>query len=117
MQAMKHIRDEKRYKSDMRFEDYISFVEDGTLKVIKDWSDSPDEALLSKEVMEIIERAVNELPMHYRIVFHLRDVEGLSNVEVVKILGLSLSGAKSRVHRARLFLRNKLSDYFYEYGK
>ncbi len=62
--------------------------------------------------MEIIERAVNELPMPYRIVFHLRDVESLSNVEVEKKLKLSLPNVKSRIHRARLVLRNKPSDYF-----
>ncbi len=67
---------------------------------------------LSKEAMEIIESAVNELPEPYRIVFHLRDVEGLTNQEVAGILGLSLPNVKSGIHRARLFLRDKLSDYF-----
>lgn len=117
--SYEHLRIEKRYKNDMSLEDYISFVEDGALKEAQtnDWPDRPDEVLFSKEVIEIVERAVNELPMHYGTVFHLRDVEGLSNVEVAKILRLSLPNVKSRIHRARLFLKNKLSDYFYEYGK
>jgi DNA-directed RNA polymerase specialized sigma24 family protein len=50
--------------------------------VIKDWSDRPDEVLFSKEVMEIIGKAVNELPVAYRVVFHLRDVEGFTNHEI-----------------------------------
>ena len=53
--------------------------------------------------MEVIERAVNELPVTYRVVFHLRDVEGLTNNEVVKELGLSLTTVKARIHKARLF--------------
>jgi RNA polymerase sigma-70 factor (ECF subfamily) len=47
----------------------------------------------------------------------LRDVEGLTNPEVAKILGLSVTNVKSRIHRARLFLRDRLSDYFYEWRK
>ena len=64
--------------------------------------------------MEVIERAVNELPVTYRVVFLLRDVEGLTNHEVAKVLDLSGTAVKARIHRARLFLRDKLSDYFYE---
>lgn len=84
---------------------------------IKDWSDEPDEALFSKEAMGIIEKAVDELPEPYRVVFHLRDVEELSNEEVANILELSVPAVKSRHHRARLYLRDKLSDYFWEWRK
>jgi RNA polymerase sigma-70 factor (ECF subfamily) len=100
-------------------ENYAPYGEDGVLRgvEVKDWSDIPDEVLLSKEVMETIEKAVNELPASYRVVFHLRDVEGLTNHEVAKILGLSLPNVKSRIHRTRLFLRNKLSGYFSTNGK
>jgi RNA polymerase sigma-70 factor (ECF subfamily) len=61
--------------------------------------------------------AVNELPMTYRVVFHLRDVEGLTNQEVAKVLGLSLTNVKARIRRARLFLRDKLSDYLSTNGE
>jgi RNA polymerase sigma-70 factor (ECF subfamily) len=100
-------------------ENYAPYGEDGVLRgvEVKDWSDIPDEVLLSKEVMETIEKAVNELPEPYRIVFHLRDVEGLANHEVAKILGLSLPNIKSRIHRARLFLRDRLSGHFSMNGK
>jgi RNA polymerase sigma-70 factor (ECF subfamily) len=114
------LRVEKKYESVVSLEDYVPYDEDGRLKgriETKDWSEKPDEALLSKEAMEIIEKAVNELPEPYRVVFHLRDIEGYSNDEVSEILGLSVPALKSRLHRARLFLRDRLSDYFYEWGK
>lgn len=65
--------------------------------------------------MEKIEKAINELPINYRTVFHLRDVEGLTNQEVARVLRLSLPAVKSRLLRARLSLRGTLSDYFYEW--
>lgn len=111
-----HLRAEKKYKNNRGLENYVSYDEDGTLKgvQIEDWSDRPDEMFLSKEVMEIIEKIVNELPISYRVVFHLRDVEGLTDYDTAKALSLSVSAVKSRIHRARLFLRDRLSDYFYE---
>jgi RNA polymerase sigma-70 factor, ECF subfamily len=114
-----YLRDEKKHKNEVSLEEYVSHDEDGAFKgvEIKDWSDRPDEVLQSKEAMEIIEGAVNELPVAHRVVFHLRDVEGLTNHEVSKILGLPLPNVKSRVHRARLFLRDRLSDYFLEKGE
>lgn len=118
--AYMHLRAEKKYESDVSLEDYVPYDENGTLKgriKVKDWSDRPDKALLSKEAMEIIEKAVDELPEPYRVVVHLRDIEGLSNEEVSVLLGLSVPALKSRLHRARLFLRDKLSDYFYEWSK
>jgi RNA polymerase sigma-70 factor, ECF subfamily len=110
-----HLRDEKKYKNEVSLEEYVSHDEDGAFKGVetKDWSDRPDEVLQSKEAMEIIEKAVNELPVHHRVVFHLRDVEGFTSQEVAKVLGLSLTAVKTRIHRARLLLRNKLLDYFY----
>jgi RNA polymerase sigma-70 factor, ECF subfamily len=110
-----HLRTEKKkHKNEVSLEEYASYNDDGILKRVemKDWSNRPDEVLQSKEAMEIIEGAVNELPLAYRVIFHLRDVEGLTNHEISKILGLSLPNVKSRIHRARLYLRGKLSDYF-----
>jgi RNA polymerase sigma-70 factor (ECF subfamily) len=110
------IRNKKKHGKSMSLEDYVPYNEKGMLSetLLKDWSYSPDEIFAGKEGMELIERAIDELPEKYRIVFHLRDIEGLSNEEVGDILGLSISAVKSRIHRARLFLRDSLSDYFYE---
>jgi RNA polymerase sigma-70 factor (ECF subfamily) len=108
-----HLRGETKYRNDVSLDDFAPYEEDGVLRGIeaKDWSGRPDEMLFSKEVLAIIEKAVDELPVTYGTVFHLRDVEGLANNEVAKILGLSVPNVKSKIHRARLFLRDRLSDY------
>ena len=64
---------------------------------------------------EKLENAINELPEKYKVVFQLKDVEGMSNQEVADILGLSLPAVKSRALRARLFLKDKLTDYYSEF--
>lgn len=113
-----HLRaKKKKYENEVSLEDYTSYSESGVLEgvQIKEWTDRADEELLSREAMKTIETAVNELPVSHRVVFHMRDVEGLTNPEVAKILGLSVTNVKSRIHRARLFLRDRLSDYFYEW--
>ncbi len=111
-----YLRTEKKYKCDINPEEYVSYDEDGTLKgvEIKNWNSRPDEVLLCIEAMEIIDQIMNEVPELSRIVIHLRDIEGLSNGEVAGVLDLSVPAVKSILHRARLFLRDKLSDYFYE---
>jgi RNA polymerase sigma-70 factor, ECF subfamily len=107
-----HLTEKK--KNEVSLENYVSYDEDEAFKVMKDWSDRADEVLLSKEAMEIMEKVVRGLPVSYRVVFHLRDVEGLTNPEMAKLFGLSLAVVKFRIHRARLFLRDRLSGYFYE---
>ena len=114
------LRSEKKHDNNLSLENYAPYDEQGTLMgkiMYKDWSSRPDIIIFNKESIEIIERAVNELPESYRTVFHLRDIEGLSNEEVASALELSVPAVKSRLHRARLFLRDKLSDYFYEWRK
>ena len=114
-----HLRGEKKHEADVSLEGYAPYDEKGTLMgriASKDWTDRPDKVLFSKEALDMIDKAVNQLPESYRVVFHLRDVEGLSNEEVAEILGLSIPAIKSRLHRGRLFLRDKLSDYFYEWS-
>ena len=76
-----------------------------------DWSKRADEQLEDREVRLAIENAVQNLPEDYRIVFLLRDVEGLSSEEMAEILGISVAAVKSRLHRARLVLREKLESY------
>ncbi len=115
-----HLRAEKKYESNVSLDNYVPYDEKGTLmgKIkAKDWSSRPDIIIFSKEALETIEKSVNELPESFRIVYHLRDVEGLSNEEISKILDLSVPAVKSRLHRARLFLRDRLSDYFDEWRK
>jgi RNA polymerase sigma-70 factor (ECF subfamily) len=62
----------------------------------------------------VMDEAISELPEALRIVFILRDLEGLSTAETGEVLGLSDGAVKTRLHRARLWLRERLSAYFAE---
>ncbi|GJM15289.1 MAG: RNA polymerase sigma factor [Thermodesulfobacteriota bacterium] len=115
-----YLRSQKKHENNISLENYAPYDEKGTLMgriMYKDWSSRPDIIIFNKEAVVIIEKAINELPESYRTVFHLRDIEGLSNEEVGNILEISIPAVKSRLHRARLFLRDKLSDYFYEWRR
>src|SRR5262249_38766157 len=72
----------------------------------------PDLQAIDRETRALIERAVAGLPQKYREVFVLSDVEGLGNAEVADALGLSPGTVKSRLHRARLRLRDRLAPHF-----
>jgi|UniRef100_A0A7V3UZY9 RNA polymerase sigma-70 factor (ECF subfamily) len=78
---------------------------------LPDTAKTPEEVFAQKRLREKLDRAVQELPEEYRKVVVLRDLEGLSNEEVSRILKLSVPAVKSRLHRARLALREKLAGY------
>jgi RNA polymerase sigma-70 factor (ECF subfamily) len=78
----------------------------------EDWSQRPDEQLQSEELRRHIQTAVDALPEGLRTVFLVRDVEGLSTEETAEMLGLSLPAVKTRLHRARLALREAIGHYF-----
>jgi RNA polymerase sigma-70 factor (ECF subfamily) len=84
---------------------------------IADWRENPEELLMRAETRQLIEQALNELPEKYRLVFLLRDVEGLSVKETVEALGISEANVKVRLLRARLQLREKLTRYFGDEAK
>ncbi|MFQ5915672.1 MAG: RNA polymerase sigma factor [Nitrospinota bacterium] len=71
-------------------------------------SPTPEEALEEKEGRTLLEKAIGKLPEEYRAILVLRDLEGRSAAEVAEILGLSVQAAKSRLHRARVFVRREL---------
>lgn len=77
-----------------------------------DWSKRPDDQLQSTELRAAIQAAVDELPESSRAVFLVRDVEGLSTEETAEALGLSVPAVKTRLHRARLSLREAITRYF-----
>jgi RNA polymerase sigma-70 factor (ECF subfamily) len=79
-----------------------------------DWSTDPAQALLKTEVQQAMESALDKLPAKYRLVFVLRDLEGLSIEETSQALGISAANVKVRLMRARLFLREALAGYFHE---
>lgn len=70
---------------------------------------TPEQALENKELREALEQAINKLPKKYRMALVLRDMEGLSAGEAGAIMGLTERAVKSRLHRARLFVRRELS--------
>jgi len=118
--SYKYLRAKKSYEKDVSLEDHASHNESGESGAlegvqIKYGSHIPDEILLSRKEMEMIEMAVNEFPMTHRFVFLLRDVELLTYHEVAEILGFSLPADMSRIHRARFLLRDKLSGYLDEW--
>ena len=76
------------------------------------WALMPLDKLLNDELLDKINAAIFTLPEKYRLVIVLRDIEGFSTAETAQILNLSDANVKVRLHRARLFLRNKLKGYF-----
>lgn len=82
---------------------------------LHDWSALPEQELLTEEGLHHMEEAIRALPESLRSVFVLRDIEGLSTAETGEALGLTETAVKSRLHRARLFLRERLSEYFAEW--
>jgi len=87
-------------------------TEEGVIaEPVRDWTRLPPEELERKELAQRIEQAVGQLPPEYRSVFVLRDIEGLSAEEACEVLNLSVAALKSRLHRARLFMRKQLTDY------
>lgn len=88
------------------------FDEDGKhVELMTDWSGKVDDAALQGELRTVLWSAIDSLPPDYRTAFLLHDVEGLSNPDIARTLGISLPAVKSRVHRSRLFLRERLARY------
>ena len=79
---------------------------------VPDWAQMPLDKVLSNELLDQINEAIVTLPEKYRLVIVLRDIEGFSTAETAQILNLSDANVKVRLHRARLFLRDKLKGYF-----
>ena len=78
---------------------------------LADWSAGGEDVALQAEQRRILEAAIGELPANHRATFLLHDMEGLSNPEIAQTLHLKVATVKSRVHRARLFLRARLTEY------
>ena len=88
-------------------------TEEGSVpRDLADWAPDPEQNYSQTELAEILRKTIQGLPQGFRIVFVLRDVEGLSTEETAETLGLSIPAVKSRLLRARLQLRERLSRYF-----
>jgi RNA polymerase sigma-70 factor (ECF subfamily) len=76
----------------------------------------PDQVLLDREQRAVIDTAIGRLPDGFRETYVLADVEGLPNAEIADMLHLSVPAVKSRLHRARLRMRELLAPHFEEVG-
>lgn len=74
--------------------------------------DLPSKETLNEELKSKLDEAIKKLPLKYRLVFLLRDVEGLSIEETKKVLNLTVPVIKSRLHRARNYLKKELQEYY-----
>jgi RNA polymerase sigma-70 factor, ECF subfamily len=79
---------------------------------VADWAPNPEELYRASELKGILRKTLQELGEGLRVVFVLRDIEGLSTAQTAEALGLSLTAVKARSFRARLQLRERLSRYF-----
>lgn len=78
---------------------------------IADWSALPETQVLRSELRAVLEEAISQLPDIYRSVILLRDVEELSTWEAAEVLDVSAEVVKTRLHRARLAVRQRLDEY------
>jgi RNA polymerase sigma-70 factor (ECF subfamily) len=105
----------KRFEVEVALEEHLpTFRDDGHREgdrtyLLADWSQTPEAELLAGEARVTLNRALDALPEDYRAVLTLREVEGYSNEEVAEMLRESIASVKSRLHRARMALREQLT--------
>ncbi len=102
----------KRRPNQVSLDEPVGTEEDSMPREIEDWGPSPEQRYAQTQLQEILSGAIAELDPAFRIVFLLRDVEELSTEETAELLGLSVPAVKSRLLRARLRLRQRLSKSF-----
>ena len=108
----------KRADREVLLEDHLPrFREDGHREgdramLLMDWSRSPEEECLSRESRDAVRQMIARLPEAYQMVVLLKDMEELSNEEVAEILGESVAAVKSRLHRARMAIREQATRLF-----
>ncbi len=114
-QALMKLRKRKSDRS-VSLDDTIDTGENTVAREIAAWDENPEEQYGREELNQILTSAVDGLTPIYRAVFVLRDVDGLSTEETAEALELSVPAVKSRLLRARLQLRDKLTRYFKRKG-
>ena len=111
--AYQKLRTRRQKSAEIAIDDVMPSLEDDGrhFEPIDDWSNRVDEQALQGELRRVLQEAIDGLPDEYRTALVMHDVEGLSNPDIAETLGISLPAVKSRVHRSRLFVRKKLTDY------
>ena len=112
--ALMRLRSQRRHPEISTEELPVGYLDNyGQLPSVgENWSKRPDDELQSEELRRHIQTSVDALPEIYRTVFLLRDVEGLSTEETGEILAISVPTVKTRLHRARIALRDAITQYF-----
>jgi RNA polymerase sigma-70 factor, ECF subfamily len=108
--AYQKVRGQRR-RTEVSLDDVLPvFHDDGTHAApIEDWSSRVNDPAHQAEMRRVLSEALDALPEDARTAVILRDIEGCSTAEVAETLGLTIANAKTRVHRARLFLRHPLA--------
>jgi len=114
-QALMKLRKRKSDRS-VSLDDTIDTGEDTVAREIAGWDENPEQQYSREELSRILGGAVEDLAPIYRAVFVLRDIDELSTEETADALGLSIPAVKSRLLRARLQLRDKLTRFFKRKG-
>jgi len=109
-QALMKLR--KRRPNHVSLDEEIDTGEDTVPREVEDWGPSPEQRYEQTELSGILGQVIGELDPSFRTVFQLRDIDEMSTEETAEALGLSVPAVKSRLLRARLKLRQKLSRYF-----
>ncbi|MFZ5518242.1 MAG: RNA polymerase sigma factor [Candidatus Zhuqueibacterota bacterium] len=107
-QALMRLRTKKKERAS--FESNLEDENKDYSVFIQSLDAGPLDALLNTELKEKMDYAISKLPDNYRTVFVLKDIEGMALKEIAELLDLSLPAVKSNLHRARVFLRNQLSE-------
>ena len=102
----------RRGGKEISLDEPIEQGEETVKREIAVWDGNPEEKYSQQELREILDQAVQSLKPDFRIVFTLRDIEELSTEEAAEALGVSIAAVKSRLLRARLALREKLTKKF-----
>jgi RNA polymerase sigma-70 factor (ECF subfamily) len=111
--ACRKSRGRRTERSEVAWDDLApSFDETGQhVRPDLDWSRRLKDPVLQAELRSVLSAAIEALPGNHRATFLLHDVEGLRSSEIAEALQMKPAAVKSRVHRARLFLRTRLADY------
>lgn len=97
---------------ELSLDEFLPHDEAAVDRQIPSWASQPLDQVLNDELSRNLKKAILELPEKYRVVLVLRDIEGFSTDESAQILNLTATNIKVRLHRARLFLRDKLKNYY-----
>ena len=99
-------------EKELSLEEFLPAEGEASPDAVPEWAAQPLDQLLTSELSQVIRDAIVELPENHRLVVVLRDLEGFSTEETAQMLGLTTANVKVRLHRGRLFLREKLKGYF-----